>query len=129
MRFFTRSDPAPAAPAAPAASAGYDALGADEVLAHLRDLKPVALAKLADHERAHQNRAAVVAGIDALLGNEPWAGYDALDVTGVRAGLEAAGPDRLLTVLAYERAHRNRPEVVLATQQSVHPGSGADALA
>jgi hypothetical protein len=101
----------------------YDALAAEEVLAHLGELAPAELAKLGVYERAHQNRAAVLADIDARLDNEPWPGYDALDVTGIRAGLNGAGRERLATVLAYERAHRNRAGVVLAAQQ--HPAGAA----
>lgn len=96
---------------------GYDGLSIEEVRGHLRTLSPAELAVLGDHERAHRNRRAIVADIDALLDREPWPGYDALDVDGVRFGLDGAGPDRVSAVLAYERAHQNRAGVVLATQQ------------
>jgi hypothetical protein len=99
------------------AAARYDELTVDEVLKRLHELGPADLASLGHHERAHRNRAALLAHIDALLGNEPWPGYDALDVDGVRFGLDGAGHDDLLVVLAYERAHRNRAGVVLAAQQ------------
>jgi hypothetical protein len=95
---------------------GYDALTADEVLGHLDAVTQADLAKLRAHERTHQNRADVLAGIDARLG-EPWPGYDALDVSGVRSALDDAGDDELVTVLAYERSHRTRAEVLLAAQQ------------
>jgi hypothetical protein len=95
----------------------YDALTTEEVLVHLSDLTPAALAKLRDHEHTHQNRAPVLAGIDARQHSEPWPGYDAMDVDAVRAGLDGAGPDQLAAVLAYERAHQNRAGVLLATQQ------------
>ncbi|MDA0179796.1 hypothetical protein OJ997_05785 [Solirubrobacter phytolaccae] len=101
----------------------YDKLSADEVLAALSDLKPNDLAKLGHHERTHQNRTKVLAGIDAWLGHEPWPGYDALDVDGVRFGLDGAARERFVVVLAYERAHKNRAGVVLAAQQK----SGRDA--
>jgi hypothetical protein len=113
--------PAAAEPPARHSAGGYDGLAIEEILSHLADLPAADLAKLGDHERTHQNRAPVLARIDALLDNEPWPGYDELDVTGVRSGLSAAGPERLATVLAYERAHKNRAGVVLATQQ--HPAS------
>jgi hypothetical protein len=101
----------------PGRPASYDGLGVEEVRGHLRSLSPADLATLGDHERAHQNRRAIVSDIDALLGREPWPGYDALDVDGVRFGLDGAGPDRISAVLAYERAHQNRAGVLLATQQ------------
>ena len=108
----------PAAREARAAEApsGYDRLTAEQVLEHLGELTPAALAKLEDHERAHQNRREVLAGIEARLGHEPWPGYDDLDVTGVRSGLDE-GRQRPDTVLAYERTHKNRADVVLAAQQ------------
>ena len=95
----------------------YDRLSEAAVLAHLSSLAPKRLAELGDYERAHQNRVAVVSEIDARLGNEPWPGYDELDVDGVRFGLDGADRDRFVMVLAYERAHRNRAGVVLAAQQ------------
>jgi len=98
-------------------TARYDKLPLNEVLGHLHELRPADLAALGAHERAHQNRAALLAHIDALLHNEPWPGYDALDVDGVRFGLDGAERDRFLTVLVYEQAHRNRAGVVLAAQQ------------
>lgn len=104
--------------ASSSAARRYDKLDVQEVLEHLDDLGPSELASLAHHERANRNRVTVLARIDARLGNEPWPGYDALDVDGVRFGLDGANRDRLITVLAYERAHRNRAGVVLAAQQN-----------
>jgi hypothetical protein len=101
----------------PATSSRYDRLTEGQVLAHLDDLGQSELARLGDHERANQNRITVLAHIDARLGHEPWPGYDALDVDGVRFGLDGAERDRFVLVLAYERAHRNRAGVVLAAQQ------------
>jgi len=97
--------------------ARYDRLSAEAVLAHLDKLTAKDLARLGDHERSHRNRVSVLAEIDARLGHEPWPGYDALDVDGVRFGLDGAHEDRFVMVLAYERAHRNRAGVVLAAQQ------------
>lgn len=98
-------------------SSRFDKLPLKEVLAHLHELRPADLAALGAHERAHQNRTALLAHVDALLHNEPWPGYDALDVDGVRFGLDGADRDRFLTVLVYEQAHRNRAGVILAAQQ------------
>lgn len=115
-----QAPPAASEPPAPASDlpvARYDKLSVDSVLAHVDELTLKDLVKLGDHERAHQNRTRVLAAIDARLGHEPWPGYDALDVDGVRFGLDGASSDRFLTVLAYERAHQNRAGVVLAAQQ------------
>lgn len=97
--------------------ARYDRLPAEAVLAHLDELTAKDLARLGDYERSHRNRVSVLAHIDARLGHEPWPGYDALDVDGVRFALDGAHEDRFVMVLAYERAHRNRAGVVLAAQQ------------
>ena len=106
-----------AEPAAPDRPAGYDGMGVEAVRARLGDLSPAELAVLGDHERAHRNRGAIVADIDALLGREPWPGYDGLDVDGVRFGLDGADRTRKSAVLAYERTHQNRAGVLLAAQQ------------
>ena len=105
----------------------YDALTVEEVLANLAKLPPADLTKLAHHERGHQNRPAVLARIDALLDHEPWPGYDALDVPDVRSGLNDASREQLATVLAYERAHKNRAGVLLAAQQGPAHGTGSPA--
>ena len=97
--------------------ARYDKLSAAQVCSHLSGLPATDLIKLGHHERTNQNRVVVLADIDALLGNEPWPGYDELDVDGVRFGLDGAARDRFVKVLAYERAHQNRAGVVLAAQQ------------
>ena len=97
--------------------ARYDKLSAAQVCSHLSGLPATDLIKLGHHERTNQNRAVVLADIDALLGNEPWPGYDGLDVDGVRFGLDGAARDRFVKVLAYELAHQNRAGVVLAAQQ------------
>ena len=98
--------------------ARYDKLSVNAVLGHLNELAPKDLNALGHYERTHQNRTLVVAEIDARLGREPWPGYDEIDVDGVRFGLDGADADRFVTVLAYERAHRNRAGVVLAAQQA-----------
>lgn len=46
------------------------------------------------------------------------AGYDQLDVPAVRAALDIADREQLDIVLAYERARRNRADVLLAAQQA-----------
>ena len=69
-----------AAPPPGHSASRYDALTVEEILAHLGGLPATDLARLGDHERAHQPT--VLAGIDPLLDNEPWPGYDALDECG-----------------------------------------------
>ncbi len=118
LRHFVTSRTTAAAEPTPGRRPGsYDGLSVEEARAHLRTLSPTELATLGEHERTHRNRGAIVADVDALLGREPWPGYDALDVNGVRFGLDGAGRERRAAVLAYEQAHQNRAGVLLATQQ------------
>jgi len=48
----------------------------------------------------------------ALSGPEPWPGYDELTVAEIDAVLGEGDDRRAQEVLAYERAHKNRPEVL-----------------
>jgi hypothetical protein len=95
----------------------FDRMSAEETLVQLKSLKRGELVKLGDYERAHQSRPKVLRQVDALLGVQPWPGYDALDVDGVRFGLDGGTRERRAAVLAYEREHKNRAEIVLAAQQ------------
>jgi UDP-glucose 4-epimerase len=52
------------------AGAGYDDLGADELIALLPSLEAVALAELAAHEREHAARPEVLRAIAGLQGSE-----------------------------------------------------------
>jgi hypothetical protein len=48
---------------------GYDDLTTEQVIAHISRLSPPELAVLADHERAHQNRAEILARISVFRGH------------------------------------------------------------
>ena len=75
------------------AIANYDSLSADEVQARLSELSQIDLAKVKAYERKNQDRLTVTSRIDCLQGDEPWPGYDELDVEEVRAAL-AEGDER-----------------------------------
>ncbi len=105
--------PAPAAVRANPAAKGYDALSTEQVMARMGDVSQGDLNRLAAHERDHQNRAEVLERIAALQGDEPWPGYDALSRTEIGSALRGATPERLETVLAYERAHKKRDSVLV----------------
>jgi hypothetical protein len=94
--------------------ARYDDLEADQVLEHLGGLSQQALTKLGEYERGHRNRPEVLDGIAALTGEEPWPGYDEQSVPALADDFQAATRERLNTVIAYERAHKNRSEVLQA---------------
>ena len=93
------------------AIANYDSLSADEAQEKLSDL-----AKVKAYERKNQNRSTVTARIDSLQGDEPWAGYDELNVNEVQAVLSEGDDQRRKDVRAYERRHKARAGVIQATE-------------
>jgi len=108
-----------------AASAGdlpiarYDQLTAAEITGRLGELSQLDLAKVAAYERKRENRATVLSRIDALQGDEPWAGYDELNVEQVRTALADADDERAARVRTYERAHKNRAGVLAAAEREL----------
>ena len=101
------------------AIARYDTLTADEILGRLPQLSQVDLAKVDSYERRHENRTTVLERVSTLRGNEPWPGYDELNVSEVRAALAEAGDDRLKAVRTYERAHKDRTSVLDAAEREL----------
>jgi ferritin-like metal-binding protein YciE len=102
------------------AIARYDTLSADEVTSRLPELSQVELAKIDSYERRHQNRTTVLSRVSTLRGREPWPGYDELTAAEVQAVLSEGGDeDRVKSVQAYERAHKNRAGVLRATEREL----------
>jgi ferritin-like metal-binding protein YciE len=99
------------------AIARYDARNADEIVKQLPRLTQAELAQVDAYERRHENRATVLERIDSLRGDEPWAGYDKLNVADVQAVLDEGDEVRARRVLAYERAHKNRAGVIRAAER------------
>ncbi len=101
------------------AIARYDALTVDEITARLPELSQVDLAKVDAYERRHQKRATVLDRIGTLRGDEPWAGYDELNVAEIRAALGEGDDARVQQVREYERAHKNRAGVLSAAEREL----------
>ena len=99
--------------------ARYDDLNATEITGKLTELSQVQLSQVSAYERKHENRSTVLARIDALRGDEPWSGYDELNVEQVRAAIGDADDDRLARVREYERAHKNRAGVLAAAEREL----------
>jgi ferritin-like metal-binding protein YciE len=95
----------------------YDSRNADEIVKQLSGLSQVDLAKVDAYERRHENRTTVLERIDSLRGDEPWAGYDELNVADVQSVLDEGDEVRARRVLAYERAHKNRAGVIRAAER------------
>jgi ferritin-like metal-binding protein YciE len=99
--------------------ARYDALTATEITGKLADLSQVQLSQVATYERKKENRATVLSRIDGLRGDEPWTGYDELNVDEIRAALADADGERTAKVREYERAHKNRAGVLAAAEREI----------
>jgi ferritin-like metal-binding protein YciE len=99
------------------AIARYDQRTADEIVKALPGLSQIELAKVDAYERKRENRSTVLERIASLRGDEPWAGYDELNVRDVLAVLGEGDEARARQVLAYERAHKNRAGVLRAAER------------
>jgi ferritin-like metal-binding protein YciE len=98
---------------------GYGRLTAAEIVEKLAPLSQVDLAKIDSYERKNENRKTILSRIASLRGNEPWPGYDDLSVDEVRAALDEADEDRVKSVRAYERSHKNRTGVIDASEREL----------
>lgn len=96
---------------------GYDKLTAAEVIDRLAALSQIELAKIDAYERRNQDRSTILGKIATLQGQEPWPGYDELNVEEIRAALSDSDEARLGEVRSYERSHKNRAGVVQATER------------
>jgi ferritin-like metal-binding protein YciE len=99
----------------------YDKLTASEILEKLPELSQVELAKTEVYERRHQKRSTILSRIAALKSDEPWPGYDELNVNEIRAVLSEGDEDQARRVHSHERAHKNRSGVLeLAAREKAH---------
>lgn len=96
--------------------ADYDALNVAKVTARLAELSQAELRTVATYERRHRKRTTVLERIASLQQDEPWAGYDTLTAAQVVERLREADNDARARVRDYEERHRQRDEVLSATQ-------------
>lgn len=99
------------------AIAGYDTLTAAEIVDRLGQLSQIELAKIDAYERRHQARSTIFGKVATLRSQEPWPGYDELNVEEIRVALSEGGEDRLGEVRSYERSHKNRAGVIQVTER------------
>ena len=90
----------------------YRSLSTEEIVSELPKLSKSDLGKVESYERENRNRPAILSGIRVSRGEEPWPGYDELTVAEIEAVLNEGDYQRAQDVLVYERAHKNRPEVI-----------------
>lgn len=101
------------------AIASYDKLTAAEVVDRLGDLSQIDLAKVDAYERRNGNRSTILNKIVILRGQEPWPGYDELNVEEIRTALSGSDDERVSEVRSYERSHKNRASVIQATEREI----------
>lgn len=99
------------------AIADYDKLTASEIVERLPGLSQLELVEIDTYERRHEKRATVLGKLATLRGQEPWLGYDELNVAEIREVLLDSDEQLGKTVSSYERSHKNRTGVLNATQR------------
>ena len=99
--------------------AGYDEQTASDIVDKLPGLSQIDLAKVEAYERKTDNRTTVLDKVDALQGDEPWAGYDEQTAAQIQAALREADADLVDKVRSYERSHKARASVLKATERKL----------
>ncbi|MBV9817759.1 MAG: DUF892 family protein [Solirubrobacterales bacterium] len=115
--------PAPAAPAPDdLAIPSYDGRNAQEIVARLATLSQIELVAIDAYERGHENRSTVLERISALRAEEPWPGYDELNVAEVIERLARRDSEQVKRTRDYERAHKDRAGVLRAAARVLADG-------
>jgi ferritin-like metal-binding protein YciE len=97
----------------------YGKRTASEIVERLGDLSQVDLAKVESYERRHEKRTTILAKVTSLRIEEPWPGYDELDVGEVRSVLGETDETRVRRVASYERSHKKRAGVLGAVEHEL----------
>jgi ferritin-like metal-binding protein YciE len=95
----------------------YGKLNATEIVERLPGVSQIDLAKIDAYERRNESRTTILSRITSLRADEPWPGYDELNVSEIRAALGEADEERATRVRAYERSHKNRAGILTATER------------
>jgi hypothetical protein len=107
------------------AIANYDDHTAEEIRQRLRKLSQADLSKLEAHEKQGQGRSTVLETIAALRGDEPWSGYDDMEVEEVNGTLKQRDGDTAGRVLDYERRHKARKTIIEFATARRHASDGS----
>jgi ferritin-like metal-binding protein YciE len=99
--------------------ANYDDLNVDDVTSRLNELSQIDLAKVDSYERKHANRKSILDKVESLRGEEPWPGYDELNVEETAQALDAVDEQRVREVRDYERRHKGRQGVLDAVEREL----------
>lgn len=90
----------------------YDRLTAAQITSRLASVSQRELHQIEGYELRHQSRATVLRRIQELRGNEPWPGYDEMNVDEIQPRLRELSADERGTVAAYEQRHKHRRTVI-----------------
>jgi ferritin-like metal-binding protein YciE len=104
------------------AIASYNKLTAAQIIEKLPDLSQVDLAKIDSYERKNENRTTILSRITSLRSDEPWPGYDELNMSEIRTVLHEGDEVRTARVRSYERSHKNRSGVIDASDRELAKG-------
>jgi hypothetical protein len=109
------------------AIANYDDHTAEEIRQRLRKLSQADLSKLEAHEKQGRGRSTVLETIAALRGDEPWSGYDDMEVEEVNDTLKRHDGGTAGRVLDYERRHKGRKTIIefASARRQASDGSSA----
>ena len=97
--------------------ADYDKQSAEDIAARLKGFSQRELRTIDAYERKHGNRATITDRVGKLLGEQPWAGYDAQDVDAVAAKLDTVDSDTARKAKSYERDRKDRAGVIQAADK------------
>jgi len=111
------------------AIANYDDHTAGELTQRLRKLSQSDLAELEAYEKQGQGRTTVLDTIAALRGDEPWSGYDDMEVEEVNDALKQRDGETAGRVLDYERHHKERKTIIEFAKTSRQASKGSSASA
>ena len=87
--------------------------------ARLGELSQIDLAKVDAYERKHAGRKGVLEKVNSLRGEEPWPGYDELNVGEVQEAISAADEKRVSQIRDYESKHKKRKQVLEAVEREL----------
>ncbi len=97
--------------------AAYDKQGAADIASKLKGFSQRELRMIDAYERQNQNRATITDKIAKLSGDEPFSGYDELNVDAIAKALDDADTDTAKNVKSYEGARKARSGVIDAAEK------------
>jgi uncharacterized protein YbcI len=92
--------------------ADYDQHTATDIASRLKHVSQRELRIIDAYERKHESRSTITEKIAKLTAEEPWSGYDELNVDAITTALHTADPQLAQAVKTYEHARKDRGGVI-----------------